>query len=161
MIISNNRIKNVAPSLMLLCWSATLAACVGVNSSPDLSHLQASSEIERHALTIVEKRTEAYNAHDLEAFLATYHPNVRVYEYPEKFLGEGRERMGAIFGSQFKAGEGIIHVHSRHALENTVVSDETVRIFDSIEHNIGIYTIEDGLIVEVRLIEPGFSHSDE
>ncbi len=117
-------------------------------------HLAAPTSTEIEALSVIARRTDAYNDHDIEAFLATYDENVRIYEYPDKFLGEGTDRMHRIFGPQFAANDGLIVVHSQHALEHTVVSDETVTFYGNTEHNIGIYTVRDGLIVEVRLIEP-------
>ncbi len=62
--------------------------------------------------------------------------------------------MDAIFRPQFAENDGQIVVHSQHALGNTVVSDETTTVYGHTEHNIGIYTVSEGLIIEVRLIEP-------
>lgn len=118
------------------------------------NHPDETTPVERAALDVVARRTAAYNEHDIEAFLATYDENVRIYEYPDKLLGEGTERMRRIFGPQFAENDGLIVLHSQHVLEHTVVSDETVTFYGNTEHNIGIYTVRDGLIVEVRLIEP-------
>lgn len=138
----------------LVFFAACLSACVSAPSTFTRSHESSAIPQERAALSIVARRTAAYNEHDIDAFLATYADNVRVYEYPDKFLGEGVYRMRAIFGPQFEDGQGRIVVHSQHVLGNTVVSDETVSYYGKTEHNIGIYIVDDGLIVEVRLIEP-------
>lgn len=71
-------------------------------------HLAAATSIEIEALSIIARRTNAYNDHDIEAFLATYDENVRIYEYPDKLLGEGTERMRRIFGPQFAEKDGLI-----------------------------------------------------
>jgi hypothetical protein len=110
---------------------------------------------EQAALALVNKRMAAYNAHDIEAFLATYAPKVRIYIYPERFLGEGRERMRRLFGPQFARGDGKVVVLDQHVVDDKVVNVEDVTIADSRERNISIYTIKDGAIAEVRLIEPG------
>ena len=122
-------------------------------------HESAATSVEIAALEVVAQRTAAYNDHDIEQFLKTYNKQVRVYEYPDRLLGEGTDRMRRIFGPQFAQNDGSIVVHARHALENVVISDETVSFYGTTEHNIGIYTIEDGLIVEVRLIEPSGAES--
>ena len=130
---------------------------IGVSFAADTTaedHPAASSVEEQKVLEVVLRRTTAYNNHDIDAFIATYDANVRVYEYPDKLLGVGTDRMRKIFGPQFAANDGKIVVHAQHALENVVTSDETVTFYGNTEHNIGIYTIENGLIVEVRLIEP-------
>jgi hypothetical protein len=101
----------------------------------------------------VNRRIAAYNAHDIEAFLATYDEDVRIIVYPERVLGQGRDRMRRIFGPQFAKGEGVINVLGQHVLENTVVSHEDIRIGARDDRNIAIYTIRGDLIAEVRLIE--------
>ena len=139
-----------------------VAACSGTENSASRNAAQQGTpgehapltSVEQSALAVVARRTAAYNAHDIEAFLATYHEDLLVYEYPDNLLGEGTDRMRNIFGPQFADNDGAIVVHARHALENVVLSDETVTFYGKTEHNIGIYTVEDGLIVEVRLIEP-------
>ena len=144
----------VAATMFLVACMSAQDADPGHSGDITLQAHSGVTEEEQAALAAVARRTAAYNAHDIEAFLATYHEDLRVYEYPHRFLGEGTDRMRDIFGPQFAANDGTIVVHSRHALENVVVSDETVTFLGKTEHNIGIYTIEDGLIVEVRLIEP-------
>jgi hypothetical protein len=150
-----NKNTDIAPKIIVAALPALLAMfLLGKAYAADEDHVAAATAQERIALEVVERRTAAYNDHDIDAFLATYHENVRVYEYADRLLGKGTERMRRIFGPQFSANDGRIVVHARHALENTVVSDETVTFYGKTEHNIGVYTIEGGLIVEVRLIEP-------
>lgn len=126
-----------------------LTACV--TSPPPPEH--TISPQEQAALDLVNRRIAAYNAHDIETFLATYDEDVRIIVYPERVLGEGRDRMRRIFGPQFAKGEGVIRVLGQHVLENTVVSHEDIRIGARDDRNIAIYTIRSGLIAEVRLIE--------
>lgn len=139
---------------LLAAASIFFIASSNAQDSAAKNHSDSTMPVERAALDVVARRTAAYNDHDIEAFLATYDEHVRIYEYPDKLLGEGADRMRRIFGPQFVENDGLIVVHSQHALEHTVVSDETVTFYGNTEHNIGIYTVRDGLIVEVRLIEP-------
>ena len=48
---------------------------------------------------VVQAQLEAYNARDLDAFLATYAENAELYEHPSKLLASGmaqlRERYAA------------------------------------------------------------------
>jgi hypothetical protein len=129
-----------------------LSACA---SAPPLSGLaeRAVSTDEQAALDLVNRRIAAYNAHDIDAFAATYAEDVRIVSYPERLLGVGKARMRAIFGPQFARGHGHITVLGQHVLENRVVSDELNMIGAVEDHAIAIYTIQDGLIAEVRLIE--------
>jgi hypothetical protein len=116
---------------------------------------RAPTQQESAALALVGKRIAAYNMHDIDAFLATYDSNVRIYVYPERFLGAGTQRMRGIFGPQFARGDGSVRVLSQHVVDGKVVSIEDVTIGGELERNIAIYTIADGRIQEVRLIEPG------
>lgn len=154
---------NIRPFAATLCLAPVLALGACALAPEGFAQAKAATETargaasaaERAALDIVNRRIEAYNAHDIEGFLAAYDENVRIYIFPEKFLGEGRERMRRIFGSQFARGDGTVKVLGQYVLENKVVSDEMVTIGGVAEHNIAVYTIANGLIAEVRLIEPG------
>lgn len=144
------KIRTVTVVVTSLLLSAGLLA----NDSEIDTHSEPVTDQERAALDVVARRTAAYNKHDIGAFLATYDAMVRVYEFPDKFLGVGRARMRDIFGPQFAENDGRVVVHSQHALGKIVVSDETTTVYGHTEHNIGIYTVSEGLIIEVRLIEP-------
>jgi hypothetical protein len=140
--------RNRAAAFGLACL---LAACASAPAASQSAH--TATPAEQAALDVVNKRIAAYNAHDIDAFIATYAENVRIIVYPERVLGTGRERMRGIFGPQFAKGEGVIKVEGQHVLENTVVSAEDITIGARNDRNIAVYTIRDGLIAEVRLIE--------
>lgn len=132
-----------------------MTACACVHQPLLSTHSSMPSAEASAAMQAVSKRIAAYNAHDIDAFLATYAEDVRIYVYPERFLGQGRDRMRRIFGPQFARGDGFVRVRNQHVLENRVVSIEDVTIDGMLERNIAIYTIADEVIAEVRLIEPG------
>lgn len=50
---------------------------------------------------VVQKQLDAYNAHDVDALLATYAPDAKQFEHPGKLLADGhaqiRERMAGRF----------------------------------------------------------------
>jgi len=142
---------NLRKQTLFAIFALSLSGCV---ASPVLDPSINVSSDEKAALEVVQRSTAAYNTHDIDAFVETYADDVRIYEYPDKFLGEGTQRLRDIFGPQFAENDGTIFVHSQRVLEQTVVSDETVTFYGTTEHNIGIYTVVDGLITEVRLIEP-------
>ena len=49
------------------------------------------SEAER----VVLQQQEAYNRHDIEAFVAAHAPDVRFYRYPDSLVFEGRDSVQA------------------------------------------------------------------
>ena len=108
---------------------------------------------ENAALAAVAQRNAAVNANDIEAFLSAYHPDFKIYEYPDKYLGQGTERMRDIFGPIFADGGAAVTVGDQMVLENTVVSAETLSLNGIAEDLISICTVENGQITQVRLIE--------
>lgn len=103
-------------------------------------------------LTVVNKRMEAYNKHDLKSFLDTYAENVEVYTYPTKSLAKGKEHLKSIFEPMFK--EGAVHVTIHTQLENDsyVINHETVEYLGKKTKYLSIYKVENNLITEVRFV---------
>jgi len=104
-------------------------------------------------LNVVALRIAAYNAHNIESFVTAHAENVQIYEFPEKKIGEGRAHLKRIFGPQFARGAGLIQVKGQFVIGDKVVSQELVTIDNVTERIIAIYTVENGVINSVRLIE--------
>lgn len=103
-------------------------------------------------LTVVNKRMDAYNKHDLKSFLDTYAENVEVYTYPTKSLAKGKEHLKSIFEPMFN--EGVVHVTIHTQLENDsyVINHETVEYLGKKTKYLSIYKVENNLITEVRFV---------
>ncbi|WP_431256258.1 nuclear transport factor 2 family protein [Roseateles chitinivorans] len=75
---------------------------------------------------IVQTQLDAYNAHDVEALIATYAPDARQYEYPDRLIAQGapalRERMAA----RFEASRPHAQLLHRIAVGNTVIDHERI-----------------------------------
>lgn len=140
--------------LRTLCIVAVVGLAGCASSSPSVTPIaKAASPAEQSALDLVNRRIAAYNAHDIDAFAATYADDVRIYSYPDRLTGTGRARMRGIFAGQFARNQGHIVVLGQHVLNNVVVSEEMNTIGNQAHHAIAIYTVQDGLIAEVRLVE--------
>jgi SnoaL-like domain len=50
---------------------------------------------------VVQQQYDAYNRHDLEAFVAAHAPDVRVYRYPDSLVLDGRAALRERFGRLF------------------------------------------------------------
>ena len=103
-------------------------------------------------LTVVNKRMDAYNKHDLTSFLATYAENVEVYTYPTKSLAKGKEHLKSIFEPMFKEGEVHVTIHTQLENDSYVINHETVEYLDKKTKYISIYKVENNLITEVRFV---------
>ena len=75
---------------------------------------------------VIQRQLEAYNAHDLEGWLATYASDARQFEYPDTLLASGinaiRERAKARFA------EPDLHasLRSRRVIGDVVIDHEDV-----------------------------------
>ena len=54
------------------------------------------------AETLVQEQLEAYNRHDLEGFLKTYSPEIKLYTFPDEELSSGLEPMRKSYGELFR-----------------------------------------------------------
>ena len=106
---------------------------------------QPSSEAER----VVQRQYEAYNNHDLEAFVAAHAPDVRAYRFPDSLILEGRAALRERFGKLFATAP---HVHATVEARIThgdfVVWRETATGLPGGKTNTGIFVweVHDGQI---------------
>lgn len=75
---------------------------------------------------VVQRQLDAYNAKDLDAWLATYAADARQYEHPGKLLASGHAEIRARAGPRF--GEPNLHAKllSRAVMGNVVIDHESV-----------------------------------
>ena len=100
------------------------------------------------------RRIDGYNDHDVAKYLAAHHENVQIYEYPDKHIGSGRSHLERLFGPLLSQGIGHVNVVHQAVVGNTVVSEEHVSYGGpGAQHIVAIYTVSEGLITAVRLVE--------
>lgn len=133
------------------------------NPLDDLSHLntaeyvlksgrvlKADTLIRETPEMLVQRQLNAYNARNLDAFLATYSDNVELYNFPDSAMGKGKEMMKAIYGNMFK---NVKYLHceivDRIKLNNTIIDHERVKFDDRVVEAVAIYEVKDGKIVKV------------
>lgn len=56
---------------------------------------------------VVQRQLEAYNARDIEAFLATYGEDVELFDFPGERHTQGLERMRTVYGKLFQDNPGL------------------------------------------------------
>ncbi len=97
-------------------------------------------------VAVVQRQLDAYNAKDLEALVAVYAADARLFEHPDKLLASGSAELRARFAARFL--EPNLHAALRHraVLGNVVIDQELVtRTFPE-----GEGTLEMVMIYEVR-----------
>jgi len=95
-MIGSCRVASVAHALVLAGLLATPGR--GQESRPEAPVGPVASGPEK----VVQEQVEAYNRHDIEAFLKTYSPDIKLYEFPDKESASGLEAMRERYGKLFK-----------------------------------------------------------
>ena len=102
---------------------------------------------------VVQAQLEAYNARDIDAFLATYAEDAQLFDLPDKLVMRGtaqlRERYSKLFADERLHAE----IVNRITVGNTVVDHERVRLTlpegPGTVEAIAIYEVRDGKITTV------------
>jgi hypothetical protein len=116
----------------------------------------AQEAVEKVAENLAQEQLEAYNKRNIDAFVAPYADNVRVYKFPDEFMYEGKTEMYDIYGRMFARTPDLhCKLVNRIVMGNTVIDQEEVTISknDPPMHAIAIYKIKDGKIAEVYFIQ--------
>jgi hypothetical protein len=102
---------------------------------------------------IVQRQLNAYNGRNLDLFLASYSPDVEIYE-KGKLTMKGQERMRAEYEPLFKDATNLYcHIDQRIVIKNKVIDKETVRAGERTLHAVAIYEVENGKIKKVTFLE--------
>lgn len=106
---------------------------------------------------VVDRQLKAYNAHDLEAFLSCYSPDIKVALHPGgQTLDEGREALRLSYAKLFAECPHLhAHITKRITLENMVIDEEEVDglVDGRIVRSVIMYEVLDGLITRVWFVE--------
>lgn len=107
------------------------------------------------AVAVVQRQLDAYNARNADAFAATYAPDVKIYNFPDKLLMSGREELRQRYGAVFAASPKLhARILNRVVRGNFVIDDEHVtgRGEAGEIRAVAIYEVRDGLIQNVWFI---------
>ena len=107
---------------------------------------------------VVQAQLEAYNAHDITAFLAAYADDAQLFEHPAKLLASGQAAMRERYTARFKEANLHAVLVKRIVMGDIVVDHERVtRTFPEGEGTLDavlIYEVQGGKIARAWLI-PG------
>ena len=99
---------------------------------------------------LVQQQLNAYNAHNLEAFLEPYAEDVELYEFPGKLIMKGKEAMQKDYVFITKVPKLYCKVQERIVQGNMVIDHEEVSGFGPKPlYAVAIYVIEFGKITKV------------
>jgi hypothetical protein len=123
-----------------------------------LAQVAINSESRRPEYTpvaLVKQQVDAYNARNIEAFLAPYADSVKIYVFPTKLVGTGKEAMRRTYSKLFgKASKLHCEITGRLVQGKTVVENEHITgVGEKPIDGIAIYQIEAGKIAKVYFVE--------
>jgi hypothetical protein len=131
-------------------YLASLAACLLAFSTPACAADPGIAE------AVVQAQLNAYNARDIDAFLATYSDDVEVYDFPASLRLKGKQAMRARYSERFADQTLHATIAKRIAMDNTVIDHEHVRLQfpdgPGTLNAVAIYDVRDGKIAKVTFI---------
>lgn len=103
---------------------------------------------------IVQRQLNAYNARNIDAFLNTYADDIKLYEYPNKLLSEGKDAMRKNYEGFFKNTSNLYcEIENRIVQGNTIIDKEKVRAGNTTLNAVAVYEVADGKIKKVTFIQ--------
>ncbi|WP_298758579.1 nuclear transport factor 2 family protein [uncultured Psychroserpens sp.] len=110
----------------------------------------ATSKVE----AIVQRNLEAYNARDIDAFMADYADDIKLYNYPNTLSTEGKEAMRKGYKDWFDRVPDLrAFIKKRIVIGNKVIDEEQVTANGKVFNAVAIYEVENGKIVKVTFIQ--------
>ena len=111
---------------------------------------ESASIVKNTAEQLVQQQLNAYNAHDLDAFLEPYAENVELYDFPGKLIMKGKEQMRKEYLFVTQTPPLYCNLKNRLVQGNMVIDHEEVSFGGPKPvYAVAIYIIENGKISKV------------
>jgi imidazolonepropionase-like amidohydrolase len=115
--------------------------------------LQPDSLIAETPYALVQRQLNAYNGHNLEAFLEPYAEDVEIYQFPSKLQMKGKDQMRKAYEFITKTPGLHCQLQNRIIQGNTVIDHERVWGFGSAPvEAVAIYETKGGKISKVYFV---------
>ncbi|WP_299129213.1 nuclear transport factor 2 family protein [uncultured Winogradskyella sp.] len=102
----------------------------------------------------VQKQLDAYNAKDVEGFLAQFSEDIKLYNYPNELLSEGKDQMRKDYISWFNRTPDLKAVlKDRILIGNKVIDKEEVNANGRVFSTVAIYEVVNGIITKVTFMQ--------
>lgn len=101
---------------------------------------------------VVQRQLNAYNARNLQAFMATYSNDVELYNYPNQLIGKGMEAIKNYEGFFSRTPNLYCEIQKRIVIGNKVIDHERVRAGNNTLNAVAVYEVKNGKIIKVTFI---------
>ena len=136
--------------------SNTLAAVLFIGVVAGSGLVAAAAPPVSDPEAVVQAQLVAYNARDIEAFAATYAPDIQLFEHPARLLASGLSQFKERYTARFKEPNLHAALLKRIVMGNVVIDHERVtRTFpegSGVQEAIAIYEVQGGLITRVWFV---------
>ncbi|MGW9686679.1 nuclear transport factor 2 family protein [Flagellimonas sp. 2504JD1-5] len=103
---------------------------------------------------VVQSQLEAYNARDIDAFMATYSDNIELFNFPYKLFQKGASKMKVSYEAFFESTPDLhCEIKNRIVIGNKVIDEEFVTVNGSNFRAVAIYEVKNGEISKVIFIK--------
>ncbi|MCK8479482.1 nuclear transport factor 2 family protein [Psychroserpens algicola] len=134
--------------------SATATTETSESSSESEESTSENTATNSEVEAIVQQQLDAYNARDIDAFMATYAEDIKLYNYPNELHTEGQTKMRENYIDWFKRVPDLrAYVKQRIVIGNKVIDEEQVTANGKIFNAVAIYEVSDGKITKVTFIQ--------
>lgn len=101
---------------------------------------------------VVQRQLNAYNARNLQAFMATYSNDIELYNYPNQLIGKGMEAIKNYEGFFSRTPNLYCEIQKRIVIGNKVIDHERVRAGNNTLNAVAVYEVKNGKIIKVTFI---------
>lgn len=116
--------------------------------------IQADTIVYESPEAIVQRQVNAYNARNIDQFIATYSQDIEIYDAKGKLLMKGHNQMREEYEDFFTNVPNLYcQIENRIVINNRVIDKEKVRAGKDIIHAVAIYEIEEGKIKKVTFLD--------
>jgi imidazolonepropionase-like amidohydrolase len=116
--------------------------------------LKADTIVHESPEVIVQRQLNAYNARNIDGFIATYSPDIEIYDAKGKLLMKGHKHMREEYEGFFKNTENLYcQIENRIVINNKIIDKEKVRAGKNTIHAVAIYEVEAGKIKKVTFLD--------
>ncbi len=110
--------------------------------------------IKSDPVEVVQRQVDAYNNRNINDFVNTYADSVKFYNFPDKYLGKGKEFIRKGYTNFFLNNEKLKCVIVERIIQgSTIIDKENITVSDQRHfENVAIYKVENGKILTVYFL---------
>ena len=134
--------KRITTSLLLLLCVFATSAQTQVNNNTETAE------------DVVNRQLDAYNARDIDKFVATYSEDIEIYNSKGEMTMKGHEQLHKRYDTMFKNTPNLhCRIVNRIKINNKVIDNENVNMNERVVEAVAIYEVVDGKIKKVTFID--------